>query len=463
MTLHLWGMLPAAPPGTRVKKLPFSPQRATMRLPQNKGRKNLTKNLNGKGRFTMNALLKKKVSMLLAAATCVTTLTVGGGTAFAAGNSFTDVKTSDWFSPAVSAMADGGLVAGVGDNRFAPNSNMTVAAFSTIVCRAAGLSTDSGTSSYWGYGAVKQCLDAGYISNHGDIGSANYDKPISREEAIAGMTKLDGVSGKAPDKTWTLADIPDGSDISANYQDAIVKAYNLGITTGMDPQGTFKPKNNLTRAQVAQLFYNVGVTKAKPGAEQPETPDVPNENEKYNAPAGFKFSESVWDTHEKAVYSDGKTYTKEYVDLLKDNEENGMRCSGSTVFENGTYEYPLTVHFGYGCSVTDPTTGITHREESSPTHLKIIPQVKRDGEWVTAGEFVFDVADGNLKDGFGTLVFTVPFNWKKEIQFIFEDCYSADTGLVCEYNGSTKILEYHYLMATDPDMFLGDKSYLLMK
>lgn len=409
----------------------------------------------------MKTKTKRKISMLLAALMCVTTLAFGSGTALAAGSPFTDVSSSDWFYPAVNAMAEGGLVAGVGNNRFAPNQNMSIAAFSTIMCRATGLDTSS-SNSYWGYGAVQKSIEAGYISNHGSITQAAYDQPITREEAVAGMTKLEGTKGN-PSRSWTLADIPDGAEISAQYKDAIVNAYNMGICSGVDTEGTFSPKSNLTRAQVAQLFYNVGITKAKPVTEQPDVPDVPDENAKYNAPAGFKFSESVWDTHEKAVYSDGKTYTKEYVDLLKDNEENGMRCSGSTVFENGTYEYPLTVHFGYGCSVTDPTTGITHREESSPTHLKIIPQVKRDGEWVTAGEFVFDVADGNLKDGFGTLVFTVPFNWKKEIQFIFEDCYSSETGRVFVYNGSTKILEYHYLMATDPDMFLGDKSYLLMK
>lgn len=400
----------------------------------------------------MRTNLRKRVSMLLAVVMCVTTLVMGTGTAAAA--YFVDVSDSDWFAPVVNAMAEGGLISGVGDNSFAPNANMSLAAFSTITCRAAGLSTDSGSNSYWGYGAVKQCLDAGYIANHGDITSANYDQAITREEAIAGMTKMEGLTTKVPDKTWTLADIPDGASISANYRDAIVKAYNMGITSGMDPQGSFCPQSNMTRAQVAQLFYNMGITKAKP-----VTPEQPVQPSEYKAPVGFVFSDSLWKTHEKATYTDGNTYTAEYVALLEDNAVNGVHNTGSAFVSRlplDAYEEPITLNFDFKYGYIDPATGLETTDEDGPTHIKIVPEVNVGSGWVPVGEYVFD-SGKNLTDGAGTLKFTIPFycarySARGTVRFVLYDGYSMNTGWAFQYNGFA--LEY------DPDMVLDPDNYV---
>ena len=110
-------------------------------------RETRSRKISEKGKVSlMKTKTKRKISMLLAALMCVTTLAFGSGTALAAGSPFTDVSSSDWFYPAVNAMAEGGLVAGVGNNRFAPNQNMSIAAFSTIMCRATGLDTSSSNS-----------------------------------------------------------------------------------------------------------------------------------------------------------------------------------------------------------------------------------------------------------------------------------------------------------------------------
>ena len=54
--------------------------------------------------------------------------------------------------------------------------------------------------------------------------------------------------------------IPDFDSISPVYQDDILNAYTYGITNGVDANKTFSPKSLLTRAQVCQLFYNMGWT-----------------------------------------------------------------------------------------------------------------------------------------------------------------------------------------------------------
>ena len=44
----------------------------------------------------------------------------------------------------------------------------------------------------------------------------------------------------------------------ATCEQAICRAYNLGMVSGYDSAGSFGPYNNLTRAQLSQMLYNMG-------------------------------------------------------------------------------------------------------------------------------------------------------------------------------------------------------------
>ena len=41
-------------------------------------------------------------------------------------------------------------------------------------------------------------------------------------------------------------------------EEAICRAYNLGMISGVDSSGTFDPYGTLTRGQLAQMLYNMG-------------------------------------------------------------------------------------------------------------------------------------------------------------------------------------------------------------
>ena len=169
---------------------------------------------------------------------------------------FTDVIAGAWYYDAVMAMAEGGLVNGIGNNLFNPNGTLTYAQFCQILARAKML--DVGTENgYWAYKAVESCLEAGYILYRGEINSANYDVPIPREAAVAAMFKGKQADLFLPTNNLSIEDIPDFDSISGEYQDDILNAYKYGITNGMDSNKTFNPKGLLTRAQVCQLFYNL--------------------------------------------------------------------------------------------------------------------------------------------------------------------------------------------------------------
>ena len=173
---------------------------------------------------------------------------------------FTDVNTEDWYYEAVTAMAQGGLVGGYGNNLFGPNDTLTIAQFCQILARAEGFVTGADESGYWAALAVKSCVDAGYIVTQGDVTRENYDKPITREMAVAAMYLAKKASLTENETKLAVTEIPDFDLISEQYKENILNAYKYGITNGVDEARTFDPQGLLTRGQVCQLFYNLNWT-----------------------------------------------------------------------------------------------------------------------------------------------------------------------------------------------------------
>ena len=170
---------------------------------------------------------------------------------------FVDTPVTAWYTAAAEAMAAGGLMAGVGDSRFSPDTDLTVGELAQILARATGLPVGTGESGYWAEIAIKSCLEKGYITDRGEITQANYGVPVDRQESIAAMQRA---SGREPTGTLTAADIPDFAAIKDEFKQDLLDAYNSGVTAGMDENRTCGPDLSLTRAQVAQLFYALGWT-----------------------------------------------------------------------------------------------------------------------------------------------------------------------------------------------------------
>ena len=180
---------------------------------------------------------------------------------------YDDTDVYAWYYEAIKAMTEKGLLAGVGNNKFAPNADITYAQFCQILARACGVDTESTNSTFWAYEAIRYCLDQGYILDRGEINNDNYGVGMSREAAVYGIVKyktnLIYTEENYADKLGsyikeliTAEDIPDFSSISPEYAEAVLDGYKLGITSGVSSDKTFSPKTILTRAQVCQLLYN---------------------------------------------------------------------------------------------------------------------------------------------------------------------------------------------------------------
>lgn len=194
---------------------------------------------------------------------------------------YLDVANDAWYAEAVNGMSSGGLLKGYDDGLFHPNDYITYAQWSVLMCRVAGV-TDEGRDkgNHWAGGYYEEARSNGFVTMGG-----NLDEPISRGVALNGLQNgirydtvgfKDKLASRYTGKVWTLEDIPDHEIIKNNerqmdcggnpdtlfwWADNIVQAYNWGITHGVDSAGTCNPLGGLTRAEAAQMLYNIGITR----------------------------------------------------------------------------------------------------------------------------------------------------------------------------------------------------------
>lgn len=181
---------------------------------------------------------------------------------------FADVPASHWAYDAIRKMAEEGVMTGVGDGRFNPGGTVTNGEFFTMLVRAFYPQTLSTYQSMYGGGAwwlpaseaaedVGLLLDTKYGATH-----ALYpydwmsDRAIDREnmaQAIGNLLSNAGYTMSEDAQTAAQAGFKDWSDISSWNQKAVAMVYVLGLMTGTD-QGTFAPKDSVTRAEAAVIL-----------------------------------------------------------------------------------------------------------------------------------------------------------------------------------------------------------------
>lgn len=179
-----------------------------------------------------------------------------------AGGGFKDVADGAWYYKAVMAAVSKGVIHGMGGGAFSPDTQITYAQFCQLLANYRGAATEA-SDSYWAYGPVRWCLDQGYILDRGAVTAENYDAPMSREAAISAMmasAREEDLSGLTV-KEGAADSIPDLNEVNAAYRENVRRAYTYGVTTGVDRRHSFDPQGQLTRAQVCQMYFNLGWTK----------------------------------------------------------------------------------------------------------------------------------------------------------------------------------------------------------
>lgn len=176
---------------------------------------------------------------------------------------FNDVNKVYWASNDINSLVAKGLLSGYPDGTFRPTGNITIKEFMSILSRQIATTPAKGksivgnvtlpiSSSTWGYTESKSILDR-VPSNHPSLYSYfNIDRPISREEvAFLINSSLELGIAYNTNLNKPLTDVTISS-----YPIEITKLVDLGLISGY-PDGTFKPKNNITRAEIAALFAKI--------------------------------------------------------------------------------------------------------------------------------------------------------------------------------------------------------------
>jgi len=174
-------------------------------------------------------------------------------------NVFMDVKPDAWYAKAVNYVADGGMVNGFGDGKFYPDGQLTLAQLCKIIY--VGLGGDvHNDPQYWAKKYVENAVHIGYILDEKPIVKGNWDVPATREQAVYAITLA--ARRQMSFKKINSEEVKDFNSIDERMRDVILWAYGIEAINGR-PDGTFGPKETITRAELCQLLYNIHWTVPK--------------------------------------------------------------------------------------------------------------------------------------------------------------------------------------------------------
>lgn len=154
---------------------------------------------------------------------------------------------------AVADLTDRGVVSGVGDNKFAPMSNVTRAEISSMLVRALDLTEGNDTfpdvsKDKWYYKAVSSAKKAGLLDGFED-GTFRPDNSVTNEQVIAILAKyLEKLGMKAGDTKLPYTDT-----INPWAERFVRLGYEKGITLSYE-NNKFRSETAVTRADCAVMI-----------------------------------------------------------------------------------------------------------------------------------------------------------------------------------------------------------------
>ena len=204
---------------------------------------------------------KRILAMILAVASCLS-LAVSASAASTArkATDFKDFDRNAWYADAVSAAVDNGLLYGKSSTIINPNGDMTRAEMAAIINRSFGCYKTADISQYkdvakskWYYKDVALAVQMGTYNGRSSSAMAP-DSPITRQEAMTVVARALELDYDSYSKT-DLSVFSDRSEIS-NWAMPYVRAM-VGADYIHGRGKVLAPLDNITRAEFAQIFYNI--------------------------------------------------------------------------------------------------------------------------------------------------------------------------------------------------------------
>ena len=239
---------------------------------------------------------------------------------------FTDVASDAWYYNVVSQAYGKGLISGMSDTEFSPESSVTGAQLIMMLYRADGNTVSEQTSGNWYDEAVDWAKEKSIISdNNGWTFDTNAD--LTREQMMLLLYNYLQYKGNDLSALDDLSSYTDSSEISAYAENAVKALVGKGIIEG-DGE-TLRPLSSLTRAETAVILINA-VDSGNPGGNQGGM-QLPSGNMPGgNAPGGFGGSGTVTQGTSATTITEDGTYSSTSYSSTGD-DENALRVDGATV------------------------------------------------------------------------------------------------------------------------------------
>lgn len=168
-----------------------------------------------------------------------------------------------WAESVINKWAQKGLVAGYGNNTFRPDNSITRAEFIVLINRVYGFKdisfvhfTDLNMDDWFFYD-IDRAVTAGYVGGYPD-GTIKPNNPITRQEAasiLARVFSLEEIekNNLETDGAELLDSFLDRSAIGTWCENQVRMVVKNGFMGGY-PDGTFRPKDVITRAEVVSVL-----------------------------------------------------------------------------------------------------------------------------------------------------------------------------------------------------------------
>lgn len=167
---------------------------------------------------------------------------------------FSDIKAGQWFQPYVEKVVQNGLMTGMGDGRFEPGGDLSIA--QTLVLAYQIHSRESGdplpqTSGGWYMPYYQYCLDNGILTARDFPQSCLNDK-ATRYDMVAILDQAIPDDQMEAINTVRDGDVPDLGE-GDELGDVVYRWYRAGVLTG-DEEGRFHGGSDITRAEVSVIL-----------------------------------------------------------------------------------------------------------------------------------------------------------------------------------------------------------------
>ena len=176
---------------------------------------------------------------------------------------FTDVKSPAWYYNAVKYVYENNLMAGTGDTTFDPEVSLTRAMTAQILYNLEGQPkvdeeatfSDMTEAPTWSVDAIAWAQDTGVVAGMGDNEFAPNAK-VTREQFAQMMYNYAKYKKYDLTKTGDLSKFPDDGSVSDWAETAMSWANGNGLINGHEDSGLIDPAGNTIRGQAASIIMN---------------------------------------------------------------------------------------------------------------------------------------------------------------------------------------------------------------